>query len=141
MAAGLTQSTSGTPLLRFLKEMYDAGAAGAYDAIAVHAYGADDEATVKRVEGVRAAMTARGRLQADLGDRDGLGSSGAASDFVTDESGQATALGCAVARLGEARDRLGLGHVVQYDWKDDRARPRQRPLLVLLRAAAIRRFG
>lgn len=120
IAAGLTVGTSGTPMLRYLDEMYEAGAAGSYDALAIHAYAADDQAVLKRVEDFRADMTAHGDSKDLWITEVGWGSSGSVSDLNTDEAGQAARLGCAVARLGEARDRLHIGKVVQYDWKDDR---------------------
>jgi hypothetical protein len=118
VAAGLPDSSSGTPLLSFFNGMEDAGAASAYDVAAVHAYASDDEGTVQKVRDIRNAMSAHGDTKPIWVTEFGWGTAGAPSPFGTDEPGQAMRLGCAVARLTEARTTLGIRGLIDWEWRD-----------------------
>ncbi len=119
VAAGMSQSSSGMPLLRFVDEMEKGGAASAYDAMAVHAYAVDDEGAMRRLQEVRDVMSAHGDSKPIWVTEVGWGTAGTPFEYGTDEPGQAPRIGCAVARLAEAKDSLGIKGLVDYDWRDD----------------------
>lgn len=121
VAAGMSQSSSGIPLLRFVEEMEKGGAAPAYDAMAVHAYAVDDDGAMQRVQGVRNVMSAYGDSKPIWVTEVGWGTAGTPFEYGTDEQGQAPRIGCAVVRLAEAKDSLGIKGLVEYDWRDDQA--------------------
>ncbi len=118
VTAGISPSRRGIPLDDFIRQMYGAGAAPAFDTLAIHAYAADDAGSVALAERAR-------QLMEDAGDRSpmritelGWPSDGPPSRFTFGEQGQVLRLRCALTRLADRAERLRLHGVVHYSWRD-----------------------
>jgi hypothetical protein len=120
VSAGLSQSRRGTPFERFLRGMYEAGAGGALDALAVHPYAPDVAGTLDGVRRARRVLRRLGRSDPIWVTEFGWASGGPPSRFTTDEAGQAARVRAAVRALSERRSELGIVGIVYYDWRDKR---------------------
>lgn len=121
VAGGLPDSKQGVPLLRFVGQMYAAGARGSFDTLGVHPYARD-------VAGVLAGAERARAVAVRAGDRDvGLwitevgwaaGRRAPGSAFTVTEARQAQLVGD-LFRQGAARAReLRLRGIVYYKWRD-----------------------
>ena len=118
VSAGLSQTRAGIPFERFVREMYRAGAAAAFDVLAIHPYARDAAGAVRAVRRTR-------RLMDETGDRSplwvtelGWASGGPPSDFTVGERGQAERIGATLVALAELRGSVRLRGVVYFAWKD-----------------------
>jgi hypothetical protein len=121
LAGGLPQSKQGVPLLRFVAQMYAAGAKGSFDTLAVHPY-------ARNVAGVLAGAKQAHQVSVRNGDGDvGLwitevgwaaGPRAPGSAFTVTEAEQATFVGD-LYRQGAARaEELKLRGIIYYAWRD-----------------------
>jgi hypothetical protein len=120
VSAGLPQSNLGVPFGRYLSAMYRAGAARAFDTLAIHPYALDARGVVDAVAGAR-------RITRRFGDRPpiwvtelGWASGGPRSPFTVGERGQGRLVGSTIDALLDRRGELGVRGVVYYDWRDAR---------------------
>ncbi|MBJ7519176.1 MAG: hypothetical protein JHC84_05725 [Solirubrobacteraceae bacterium] len=126
LAGGLPDSKQGVPLLRFVRQMYAAGAKGSFDTLAVHPYARD-------VTGVLRGARQAHQVSVQAGDGDvGLwitevgwaaGPKSPGSAFTVTEAQQAKLVGD-LYRLG-ARQAPGmkLRGIIYYAWRDVRPFP------------------
>jgi hypothetical protein len=126
VAAGLPDSRikGAVPLERWIRRMYQAGANGAFDTLALNAYAATGKGVPGKVRRIR-------RLIDRLGDRDAAiritefgwadrGPERKRGRYTAGRRGQARHLSDAVRRLWRARSRLKLRGFVYYAWRDQR---------------------
>jgi len=98
--------------------MYQAGAGGTFDTMAVHPYAADAEGVLRLVRQVRQVMDDYGDSSALWVTELGWATAGREGTFSLDESGQAAELGTALQTLTEERSDLRLRGVVYFAWQD-----------------------
>ena len=118
VSAGIPQSRIGVPFGRYVEGLYKAGAADAFDVLAIHPYARD-------AAGVLAAIAQARRIMDSHGDRSpiwvtevGWASAGPASDFTVGPAGQADRVRTTLLALGEQRRRLGLRGIVYFGLQD-----------------------
>lgn len=121
LAGGLPESKQGVPLLRFVRQMYAAGAKGSFDTLAVHPY-------ARNVAGVLSGAKKAHQVSVRAGDPDvGLwitevgwaaGPRAPGSAFTVSEAQQARLIGD-LLRQGAARaEELKLRGIIYYAWRD-----------------------
>ena len=120
VAAGISQSSlpGAIPLNDFIKGMYDAGAKGAFDDLAVHPYANQPSDALSLLSGVRSIMSAHGDPSGIWVTEFGWASGGPRSGFTTDEAGQAARVGQLVRQAIAQRTALNLRGLVLYNWRD-----------------------
>jgi polysaccharide biosynthesis protein PslG len=123
VSAGLPQSRLGIPFAKFLNGMYDAGAASAFDVLAVHPYARDEQGVIAAVEEARDLMASRGDDAAIWVTELGWASGGPVSPFTAGKLGQAARIRRALSLLARRRPDLGVRGVVYYAWRDSRPYP------------------
>lgn len=121
IAGGLPESKQGVPMLRFIRQMYAAGAKGSFDTLGVHPYARD-------VAGVlRGAQRAR-QVAVRAGDRNvavwitevgwAAGPRAPGSAFTVSEAQQARLVGDLFRRGAARAQSLKLRGIVYYKWRD-----------------------
>lgn len=120
VSAGLANSRLGVPFGRFVKGMYAAGAANAFDTFALHAYSRTEAGLLAAIKDTRARLTAAGDSARIWVTEIGWASGGPASPFTVGERRQARLIRRMLERLGRARARLGIRGVVYFNWRDSR---------------------
>jgi hypothetical protein len=120
VAAGISQSSlaGAIPLNDFIEGMYDAGAKGTFDDLAVHPYAAQPSDSLSLVGGVRSIMNAHGDGSGIWVTEFGWASGGPAGRYTTDEAGQAARVGQFVRQAVAERTALNLRGLVLYNWRD-----------------------
>lgn len=120
VAAGISQSLllGAIPLNDFIEGMYDAGAKGAFDDLAVHPYASQPSDALSLISGVRSIMNAHGDSSGIWVTEFGWASGGTPSRFTTDEAGQAAHVGQFVRQAIAQRNALNLRGLVLYNWRD-----------------------
>jgi hypothetical protein len=123
ITAGLPDShiKGSVPLLRYIKQMYRAGAAGAFDTLAVNGYAPTGKAVLKLITHIRRVMNSYGGAKTAL----------RISEFGWADRGPEHPRGRftvgrkqgpytyqAIRALWKARNRLNLRGIVYYDWRD-----------------------
>jgi hypothetical protein len=118
VSAGIPQSRIGVPFGRYVEGLYRAGAAGAFDVLAIHPY-------ARNAAGVVTALTQARRIMDRHGDHSpiwvtevGWASAGPPSDFTVGAGGQAERVRATLLALGEQRRRLNLRGVVYFGLQD-----------------------
>ena len=121
VTAGIPASSSGVPLLRYVDDLYLAGAGSAFDVLAIHAYARDPDDVLAAVEEARGAMRRRGDARKPMWITElGWASDGPPSEFTVGAGRQAAHIDRTLRALTAARARLGLRGVVYYGWRDGR---------------------
>jgi hypothetical protein len=123
VSAGLPESDLGMPFEEFVGGMERAGAASAYDVLAVHAFAADAGGAIEAVAATRRLLDDNGNDAPIWVTEIGWASGGPRSPFTVGERGQAARIGALLAGLAARRQELGVRGVVYYDWKDARPYP------------------
>ena len=124
ITAGLPQSRMGIPLTRYLEAMYDAGALGAFDAVAVNPYAASPSGVLGFLRGVRKAMNAHGDSAANLWATEiGWSDGGPNGRFRLGAKGQGTAVRATIRLLWRVRGALRLQSVIYFNWRDAQPYP------------------
>ena len=123
VAAGLPNSHLGVPFRDYLEGMYEAGARGLYDSLAIHPYARDVGGLLHLVENARLQMNAEDDTAGLWITEFGWSTGGDASAFRVSERGQADRIAAAVSALATERRALGLRGFVLFKWKDSIAPP------------------
>jgi hypothetical protein len=118
VTAGLPQSELGVPLERYLEGMYDAGARGAFDVLALNVFAPRPHSVLAAIEAARGLTIARGDAPELWLTEFGWATGGPPSDFRVSEAEQAAYLRELVGQLVRSRRRLGLRGVVYFNWRD-----------------------
>jgi hypothetical protein len=118
VTAGLPDSTRGVPLRKYVSDMYAAGAAGAFDALAVNPYGLDARGVLDKVRIVRRVASTNGDNPSVWVTELGWATGGGASRFRVSEARQAELLEETVLALARRRDELRIRGVVYFNWRD-----------------------
>jgi hypothetical protein len=119
VAAGLPESLGGTPVATYLDGMYDAGARGSFDTLAIHPYARDPEGALDILRGARAELDRHGDAQKPIWATEfGWASAGPASLVTTSEASQATRVRDTIVLMQRARSALRLRGFVVFRWID-----------------------
>lgn len=119
VSAGLPDSTVGVPLLRYLKAMYDAGAKGALDVLAIHPYAVDAKGALAGVQSTRGVLRRVGDGDVPIWITEiGWASGGPPSAFTVGLDGQAKRVAKILTELASRRRELGVRGVVYFTWQD-----------------------
>ncbi len=119
VTGGIPQSTSGISLLRYVDDLYRAGAAASFDTLAIHAYAREPEGVAEAVRAARGVMRRRGDGSTPIWVTElGWASAGPPSVFTVGPSGQAARIEEALGLLFARRRELGLRGVVYFGWRD-----------------------
>jgi len=124
VSAGLPESRLGVPFARYVRAMFRAGAAGAFDVFAINPY-------APGAPGVVLALRRARRLLAELGagttpiwvTEIGWASGGPRSSFTFGPQGQARRVAQLVDALERERVPLRLRGFVYFNWRDARPYP------------------
>jgi hypothetical protein len=118
VTAGLADSELGVPLRTYLEGMYEAGAAGTFDVLALNPFARD-------VRGVLAVVHAARRVSAVHGDASpiwitefGWATGGPPSAFRVGEGEQAERIEETLLALARRRRELRLRGIVYFNWRD-----------------------
>src|SRR4051794_21976330 len=123
VAAGLPNSSLGVPFLRYLEQMYRAGAKGLFDTLAIHPYSRDVQGLLSLAEGARMEMNKWGDHSRLWITEFGWSTGGDASVFRVSERGQSDRIAAALSGLIAERRALRLRGFVLFKWKDSTAPP------------------
>lgn len=121
LAGGLPESKQGVPLLRFVRQMYAAGAKGSFDTLAVHPY-------AKTVAGVLAGAKKAHQVSVQAGDGDvsvwitevgwAAGPRAPGSAFTVTEAQQAKLVGDLYRQGAAQAESMKLRGIIYYAWRD-----------------------
>lgn len=121
LAGGLPESKHGVPMLRFIRQMYAAGAKGSFDTLAVHPY-------AKNVAGVLGGVRQARQTAVRAGDRNvsmwitevgwAAGPRSPGSAFTVTEAQQARLVGDLYRQGARQAESLKLRGIVYYAWRD-----------------------
>ena len=118
VAAGLPNSELGVPFLTYLERMYEAGAKGLFNTLAIHPYSRDVQGLLDLVEQARMVMS-RWHDRSKLWITEfGWSTGGDASAFRVSERGQAQRISGTLSDLIAQRRTLRLRGFVLFKWKD-----------------------
>jgi polysaccharide biosynthesis protein PslG len=128
VAAGLPNSRLGVPYLEYLQTMYDAGARGMFDTLAIHPYASSAAGVITLAEHAREVMNENRDARARLWVTEfGWSTGGDASAFRVSRRGQADRIALAVSGLVAERRALRLRGFILFKWKDSTAPGRSDP--------------
>lgn len=121
LAGGLPNSKQGVPLLKYVRQMYAAGAKGTFDTLAVHPY-------ARSVSGVLDGARRAHQVSVAAGDGDAnvwitevgwaAGPKAPGSDFTVTEAQQAKLVGDLYRQGAAQAERLKLRGIIYYAWRD-----------------------
>jgi Glycosyl hydrolase catalytic core len=123
VAAGLPNSNLGVPFLRYLDDMYRAGAKGLFDTLAIHPYSRDVRGLLGLAEDARAVMDRWGDHSRLWITEFGWSTGGDASAFRVSERGQADRIAASLSALIAERRALRLRGFIFFKWRDSVAPP------------------
>jgi len=118
VTAGLPDSSRGVPLREYVADMYAAGAAGTFDALAVNPYGLDAHGVLGKIRTVRRVASTNGDNPSVWVTELGWATGGGASRFRVSETRQAQLLEETVLALARRRKDLRIRGVVYFNWRD-----------------------
>jgi polysaccharide biosynthesis protein PslG len=118
VSAGVPQSRIGIPFKRYVEGMYRAGARGAFDVLAVHAYARDTAGVLAAVSQARRLMDERGDHRPIWVTEVGWASNGPPSSFTVGARGQARRVSSMLVALARRQAALRLRGVVYATWRD-----------------------
>ncbi len=119
VTAGLPESLGGMPVGRYLDGMYDAGARGTFDTLAIHPYAREPEGALDILRSARAELDRHGAAQVPIWATEfGWASSGPPSLVTTTEASQATRVRDTIVLMQRARAALRLRGFVVFRWID-----------------------
>jgi hypothetical protein len=118
VAAGLPNSKLGIPFLKYLDQMYRAGARGYFDTLAIHPYARNVSGVLALAEDARRVMN-RWRDRSRLWITEfGWSTGGDASAFRVTRRGQADRIAGSLSALIAERRALRLRGFIFFKWKD-----------------------
>lgn len=123
VAAGLPNSKLGVPFLEYLDRMYQAGAKGLFNTLAVHPYSHDVDGLLQLVERARSLMNKWGDPSRLWITEFGWSTGGDASAFRVSQRGQAKRIAATLSALYAQRRALRLRGFVLFQWKDSEPPP------------------
>lgn len=118
VAAGLPTSHLGTPAPDFLRAIYQAGAKGSFDTVAVHPYAASPDAVLARVKAIRRVIRDSGDDARIWVTEFGWGTGGKAGPLTVTPERQADYVATTLRDLHDARGSLGIRGAVVFQWRD-----------------------
>ncbi len=118
VTAGLPDSSLGVPLRDYVAAMYAAGAADAFDVLAVNLFGRDARGVIEGVRTVREVAATNGDDPAVWVTELGWATGGPPSDFLVSETRQAELLEQTLLALARRREELRIRGVVYFNWRD-----------------------
>jgi hypothetical protein len=119
LTAGLPQSKLGIPLSTYVAQMYAAGGADAFDALAVNPYAPTSQGVVDFLQQMRQLMDAQGDTDGNLWATEiGWSDNGPGGQFRLGSLGQARTIGDTIKLLWASRTALRLQGVVYFNWRD-----------------------
>ena len=118
LTAGLPDSELGVPLGTYLEGMYDAGAAGTFDVLALNAFAPDTQGVLATVRAARRVGGLHGNVPAVWITEVGWATGGPPSAFRVSDAEQAELIEAALSELARRRDELGLRGVIYFNWRD-----------------------
>jgi polysaccharide biosynthesis protein PslG len=117
--AGLPESRSGVPMLRYLSQLYGGGARRAFDVVALHPYARDHRGVEGALVRVRRLMRRRGDRRKPIWLTElGWASAGPRGPFVAGVAGQASRLERTYRMLIRKRRRYGVQRTVWFSFRD-----------------------
>lgn len=127
VTAGLPETPGEMPVSTFLDGMYDAGARGSFDTLAIHPYARDPEGALDVLRAARGDLDRHGATQVPIWATEfGWASAGPASLVTTTEAAQATRIRDTIVLMQRARSALRLRGFVVFRWRDPALNPGQR---------------
>jgi hypothetical protein len=118
VTAGLPDSRLGVPLRDYVAAMYAAGAADAFDVLAVNLFGRDARGVIEGIETVREVAATNGDDPAVWVTELGWATGGPPSDFLVSETRQGELLEQTLLALARRREELRIRGVVYFNWRD-----------------------
>jgi hypothetical protein len=119
VSAGLPESDRGVPLTTFLDAMYDAGARGSFDTLAVHPYASDAAGAMSILRAARAEADRRGDAGRPIWATEfGWATGGPPVTISASEADHATLLKETVVLMQQARSALTLRGFIVFRWRD-----------------------
>ena len=118
VTAGLPESELGVPLDTYLTEMYEAGAADAFDTLALNPFARGAVSVLENIGDARRVSRAHGDDPTIWITELGWATGGPASDFRVSEASQAALLERTLSELASRRRALRLQGVVYFNWRD-----------------------
>jgi hypothetical protein len=119
VTGGMPDSRLGIPFERYVRQLYAAGAKGAFDTLAIHPYAATDEGVVLAVRSARRLLTALGDPDVPIWVTEvGWASEGPASEVTVGAGAQATLIRRVFSRLAAQAEVLHVRGIVYFNWRD-----------------------
>jgi hypothetical protein len=118
VAAGIPNSTLGSPMISYIREMYRAGAADWFDVMAVHPYAPDVANVLASLRSARREMDANADASPLWASEFGWPTGGPATSLTVSEDQQAALVDAAMRLLADARGSLNLRAVTYFAWRD-----------------------
>jgi exo-beta-1,3-glucanase (GH17 family) len=106
------------PLREYVSDMYAAGAAGTFDALAVNPYGLGARGVLDKIRTVRRVASTNGDNPWVWVTELGWATGGGASRFRVSEAHQAELVEQTVLALARRRAQLRIRGVVYFNWRD-----------------------
>ena len=126
VTAGLPASDHGIGLREFLDAMYDAGARGTFDTLAIHPYASDAATVLGVLQVARDVADRRGDAQRPIWATEfGWATGGPPVTISATEDEQATLLRDAIVLMQRARAALELRGFIVFRWRDVPLNPGQ----------------
>ena len=118
VAAGIPNSTLGSPMISYIHEMYRAGAADWFDVMAIHPYAPDVTNLLASLRSARREMDLNGDASPLWASEFGWATGGPATSLTVSEDQQAALVDAAMRLLADARGSLNLRAVTYFAWRD-----------------------
>ena len=119
VSAAISESNLGVPVLTYIQGMYNAGARGSFDSLAVNPYAAGADQVYEILLNVRRLANANGDAGTPIRVTElGWATGGPESPFRVTYAGQAELIVRTWAALVRHRDDLGLRGLIYFNWRD-----------------------
>jgi polysaccharide biosynthesis protein PslG len=118
VTAGLAESELGVPLQSYLEGMYEAGAAGTFDVLALNPFAPDARGVLGVVHAARRVSAAHGDFTPVWITEFGWATGGPPSAFRVGEGEQADLIEETLVELASRRRELQLRGVIYFNWRD-----------------------
>jgi hypothetical protein len=128
VTAGLPTSHLGVPAAKFLQGMYDAGASGAFDEVAVHAYAHTPAGVLNRASEAKQVIDRNGDNARLWITEFGWGTGGKPGPLTVTDDQQAKNIADTIALLNRERQHLHLRGFVVFQWRDPKPFPGRRDI-------------